>query len=313
MRQDAVMEQVFENVNHTFLENENTRKRQLSIRTYKIIPTSPQTGLLEWVENAKAFGSYLVNREDGGAHKKYYPDDWSNSKCREHIQFSNDKLNLYNQICENFHPVFRFYFIEKYSDPVKWLTCRLTYVRSIAVTSIIDSSSAEIIHIDFGIVFEQGRHLPIPEVVPFRLTRDVVDPMGVSGVEGTFRRCCEESLRLLRNNIMQLRTILEVVIHDPLYKWNLSPIQCRQRQVINKNKDSNDVIENFNNSNIQESNSYGLDSAKKTLIRIDKKLQGFENVTGQALSIEGQVGQLISEATDVNNLCKMFAGWAPWI
>lgn len=39
-----------------------------------------------------------------------------------------------------------------------------------------------------GIAFEQGRLLPTPETVPFRLTRDIVDGMGVSGIEGVFRR-----------------------------------------------------------------------------------------------------------------------------
>ena len=33
-----------------------------------------------------------------------------------------------------------------------------------------------------------GKHLPTPETIPFRLTRDIVDGMGVAGVEGTFRR-----------------------------------------------------------------------------------------------------------------------------
>ena len=36
--------------------------------------------------------------------------------------------------------------------------------------------------------FEQGRILPTPETVPFRLTRDIVDAMGVAGVEGVYRR-----------------------------------------------------------------------------------------------------------------------------
>ncbi len=40
-----------------------------------------------------------------------------------------------------------------------------------------------------GVAFEQGRILPTPETVPFRLTRDIVDGMGVAGVEGVFRRC----------------------------------------------------------------------------------------------------------------------------
>ena len=42
----------------------------------------------------------------------------------------------------------------------------------------------------------QGRYLNTPELVPFRLTRDVVDGMGVAGVEGVMRRCCEETLRV---------------------------------------------------------------------------------------------------------------------
>jgi ataxia telangiectasia mutated family protein len=53
---------------------------------------------------------------------------------------------------------------------------------------LIDESTAELVHIDFGIAFEQGKILPTPETVPFRLSRDVVDGMGVTGVEGTFRR-----------------------------------------------------------------------------------------------------------------------------
>ena len=36
----------------------------------------------------------------------------------------------------------------------------------------------------------QGRYLNTPELVPFRMTRDVVDGMGVTGVEGVMRRCC---------------------------------------------------------------------------------------------------------------------------
>lgn len=38
------------------------------------------------------------------------------------------------------------------------------------------------VHIDLGIAFEQGRFLNTPELVPFRLTRDIVDGMGATGV-----------------------------------------------------------------------------------------------------------------------------------
>lgn len=39
-----------------------------------------------------------------------------------------------------------------------------------------------------GVAFEQGKILPTPETVPFRLSRDIVDGMGITGVEGVFRR-----------------------------------------------------------------------------------------------------------------------------
>ena len=53
---------------------------------------------------------------------------------------------------------------------------------------LIDCNTAELVHIDLGVAFEQGKILPTPETVPFRLTRDIEDGMGVSGVEGVFRR-----------------------------------------------------------------------------------------------------------------------------
>lgn len=38
---------------------------------------------------------------------------------------------------------------------------------------LMDSRTAEVVHIDYNIVFERGRKLPVPEVVPFRLTQIV--------------------------------------------------------------------------------------------------------------------------------------------
>lgn len=42
----------------------------------------------------------------------------------------------------------------------------------------------------------QGLTLTIPEMVPFRLTQNLVDAFGVSGIEGVFRRACEVALQV---------------------------------------------------------------------------------------------------------------------
>ena len=349
MRQDAVMQQVFSNVNYTLKQNIHTKQRNLMIRTYKIIPTTLQTGILEWVQSTKAFGSILCDREKG-LHSRYYINDWSHMQCREYIKDAvdnHDKLAKYTDICANFHPVFRYFFIENFKDPIQWITARLNYTRSVACNSIIgyilgigdrhahniliDTITAEVVHIDYGIVFDQGKGLGTPETVPFRLTRDIVDGMGVTACEGTFRCSCEEVLRVLREHTIQLMTILEVVIYDPLYKWSLSPLQARMKQNIlpdfNQNLSTMNKIANKNITHTAvttvgavgatthtKSSKFGKDAAERTLLRILNKLQGHEDASmGEALSIEGQIDLLINEARSPYNLSKLFPGWAPWL
>ena len=62
-----------------------------------------------------------------------------------------------------------------------------------------------------------------PRKVPFRMTRDVVDGMGVTGVEGACRRCCEETMRVLRANKDSLLTIIEAGIRPLKFPGN--PVQ----------------------------------------------------------------------------------------
>lgn len=39
----------------------------------------------------------------------------------------------------------------------------------------------------------------------------MIDGMGITGVEGVFRRCCEETLSVMRTNKEALLTIVEVI------------------------------------------------------------------------------------------------------
>jgi phosphatidylinositol kinase/protein kinase (PI-3 family) len=56
--------------------------------------------------------------------------------------------------------------------------------------------------------------------VPFRLTQNLVDAMGVTGYDGVFRKAGEVTMRLLRANTDTLMSVLESFIHDPLVEWN---------------------------------------------------------------------------------------------
>ena len=206
LRQDAVMEQVFEMVNTLLRECSSPRaawRRELGVRSYKVVPLSPSAGLVEWVQNTVALGEYLTGTPAApgqGAHVRYNPGDLLPAECRKRMAEAHEsrdksvRARAFGDVCNHFTPVFHHFFLENFHTPADWFMRRLAFTQSSAASSIvgfilgladrhsqnilIDKATAEVIHIDLGVAFDQGKALKTPEVVPFRLTRDVVDGMG---------------------------------------------------------------------------------------------------------------------------------------
>ena len=61
-RQDAIMQQVFSAMNLFLEQDDQARKRKLHIKTYKVVPLSRKSGLLEWCDNTSAIGVYLLGK-----------------------------------------------------------------------------------------------------------------------------------------------------------------------------------------------------------------------------------------------------------
>jgi ataxia telangiectasia mutated family protein len=185
-------------------------------------------------------------------HPQKFRDEMKEIQSRDHTAHAQ-LIHKFLQNQKSFKPVMRHFFTEMRNDPVGWHTMRLKYARSVAVGSMvghlvglgdrhcsnimINTKTGEILHIDLGIAFDQvrlgkavnsselklciaqGGDLNIPERVPFRLTADMIDGLGSFGVEGVFKRCCEQTLRLLREKADLILAVLEVFRHDPLQKW----------------------------------------------------------------------------------------------
>lgn len=65
--------------------------------------------------------------------------------------------------------------------------------------------------------------MPTPETVPFRLTREILAPMGLGAQNGVFKKSCQDTLSVLRNHKVIIIAILEVLLYDPLYMWKVVP------------------------------------------------------------------------------------------
>jgi ataxia telangiectasia mutated family protein len=206
--------------------------------------------------------------------------------------------------------------MEKFHDPDEWFAKRLAYTRSTAAISmlghvlglgdrhghniLLDEKTGDVVHIDLGVAFEMGRVLPVPELVPFRLTRDIVDGMGITKTEGIYRRCCEFTLDALRNESYSIVTILDVLRYDPLYSWSISPLRLAKLQEAQSAAPALNPAGDAGTSKTREVLNEPSE-ADRALTVVKKKLS-------KTLSVTATVNDLINQATDERNLAVLYSG-----
>lgn len=171
LHQDAIMQQIFQQMDGVMQRNRETRRRGMRIRTYKVVPLKLKTGVIEWVLETIPLLEYLER-----THISLNPNDWKWSSCRQKIHEAathdhQNRLRVYQSVCQHFKPVLHFFFLEYFKDPDSWLSRRVSYSRSVAASSMIghvlglgdrhgqnillDKATGEVVHIDLGIAFEQ--------------------------------------------------------------------------------------------------------------------------------------------------------------
>uniref|UniRef100_A0A0R3WST4 PI3K/PI4K domain-containing protein n=1 Tax=Hydatigena taeniaeformis TaxID=6205 RepID=A0A0R3WST4_HYDTA len=188
-------------------------------------------GLIEWVSNTQPFRNILTSLyvEIGR------PFNWVT--MNRYAPLLEDPLDVKREkfltkLLPMYPLVFYRWFINVFPNPSEWYEARETYVRTCAVMSMVgyalglgdrhtenilfDCITGGLVHVDFSCVFNTGLTLPWPERVPFRLTRSLVHAMGPTGFEGTFRRCAEVTMRLLRREIDPLMAVFRPIYFDAL-------------------------------------------------------------------------------------------------
>lgn len=339
LRQDAIMEQVFRQVNNILEKERSLINNNLNIRTYQVVPLGPRGGIIEFVANSMSLHQILTD-----LHGK---DSISFSQARRIMKSTQNKSNeerlkAYRNITKEVKPQLHNFFFKLFLDPDNWYKAKKQYIKSVATASIagyilglgdrhlnnilIDSFTGEVIHIDLGIAFDQGRLLTIPELVPFRLTRDIVSGFGITGVNGLFRSNCEKVYSVLRANSDKVMCVLNILKWDPLYSWVMSPVKRHQNilamdeidislvgdPLLDSNLQPVSKYETIRTSNdnkhkqIKESSDNQNKEAQRALSSVEEKLNA------HGLSVEATVQDLIQEATNELNLAVIFFGWSPF-
>lgn len=133
-------------------------------------------------------------------------------------------------------------------------------------------------------------------------------------------------LQVLRSHKEALLTVVEVVLHDPLYKWQMTTVKAQRKQqdplvataaatgsgaaAAAGSGSSSGGAGGPSSTSIDE---IGNADAERAVLRVKQKLEGQDVEGGAALSVAAQVGVLMAAAQDPDNLCRMFIGWAAFM
>ncbi|GMK55487.1 hypothetical protein CspeluHIS016_0205430 [Cutaneotrichosporon spelunceum] len=302
LRKDARLMDMNSMLNKFLKSTSESRRRHLYIRTYAVMPLNEECGLIEWVAHTHALKPTLEKLYDRHKKKVYTREIYNKlDAARKSEDKATALKKAFLQIAEQYKPtVFHEWFMLNWPEPSAWLSARTNYARTLAVMSMIgfvlglgdrhgenilfDGLTGDTVQVDLNCLFDRAKAFEVPERVPFRLTQNMEDALGVTGVEGVFRKAAEITMGILRSNSDSMMSVLEAFIHDPLIEWTKS-----------RHKSSTEVRA----------------AADRNLAPIQRKLRGVVGETEQ--TVPNQVDALIKEATSIQNLSLMYVGWAAWL
>lgn len=335
MRKDSRMMEVATMLNHVFAKDPESRRRNLEVSTYAVVPLRDTVGLIEWVPNTRSMKSIIEDTRRIQGYKGNVQQQIRHMMDPANKNNARDKYNMFvQQILPEMKPVFHKWF-QSCQDPAEWFARRQTYCKSLAAWSIlgffvglgdrhgenilVDTKTARLVHVDFDCLFQRGLELEVPELVPFRLTQNCLAPLGPTGVEGAFRSYCEITCRLMRANRGIMLCILHSIIGDPLVDMKPSgQIEYAQNTMADLEKKFNGMV---NYGATLQASSTLPDKVRKIFVKDHARSsercaraasQGAGHDRGAGLSVEGQVDELIKAAMCEWNLAQMYVGWMAW-
>ncbi|XP_055874578.1 DNA-dependent protein kinase catalytic subunit-like [Biomphalaria glabrata] len=369
LRLDQRIEMLFFMMNKVMNSDWACKQRKLQLKTYQVVSMTPRVGLIEWMRDTCPLKNFLYNAltederkfldSERGPSKVY--NQWIcklvNKAQYGHWQKIFDEVYIkynYTETIKQFRllegtvpwDLSRRALHSMSSSPEAFHVLKSAMIKSHAVICIcqyllgigdrhlsnfmVDLKTGQLIGIDFGHAFGSATEfLPVPELMPFRLTRQLINlslPLKVKGqMESTMRHV----LRALRADSDLLLRTMDVFVKEPHLDWlnfaerqkdESADAECEnawypeKKIIIARRKLKGDHPSYIM---MQELESVKAKREKVyTYICGVLKGQKDENVRfsfqAHDLTVEEQVAALIDQATDPNILGRTWTGWEPW-
>jgi DNA-PKcs, N-terminal/Phosphatidylinositol 3- and 4-kinase/DNA-PKcs, CC5/DNA-dependent protein kinase catalytic subunit, CC1/2/DNA-dependent protein kinase catalytic subunit, CC3/FAT domain/FATC domain len=254
LRLDQRIEQLFDAMNAAFDQDAACSRRQMRTRTYQVVPMTHRVGMIEWVPNTAPIKSLIMdgwaalegNGQSGSdlnqpvirKYAEHIKKHGKGSRRRCDYLSSIEKANP-RVVVPSFQQVEQMVprnalqhgIFSLCSSPETFITIRNRFARSYAVVSIcqyvlgigdrhlenflLDQTSGDVIPIDFGMSFGNALQLPVPELMPIRLTRQFRNVLHPLNTLVLLKQDMVTSMAALRKNRSRLLTIMNVFAKEP--------------------------------------------------------------------------------------------------
>uniref|UniRef100_A0A4W4HQJ6 DNA-dependent protein kinase catalytic subunit n=1 Tax=Electrophorus electricus TaxID=8005 RepID=A0A4W4HQJ6_ELEEL len=341
LRQDQRIQQLFGVMNIILKQDAACSQRSLTLRTYQVVPITSRIGLIEWMENTCTLKDFLA----GSRTKK---------EQKTITRYAVDQVpvrHLLTVMMTVTGVSFRRAFVRMSTTPEAFLSLRSHFTSSHALLCIshwalgigdrhlsnfmINTETGGMIGIDFGHAFGSAtQFLPVPELMPFRLTRQFVGLMRPMAESGLIRSVMTHSLRAFRRDPDLLLDTMDVFVKEPSLDWkNFELKQLKKGGTWTERVDTREI--NWYPLQKVHFARRKLEGTNPSVITSEELRLGFEkdpvfeymlavargseehNIRARLgvkdLSVDEQVDCLIDQATDANLLGRAWIGWEPWI
>nr|QOY44576.1 DNA-dependent protein kinase catalytic subunit [Alvinella pompejana] len=388
LRLDQRIQQLFGLMNEIFSHASKCHQYNLQLRTYQVIPMTTRIGLIEWMKNTKTLKEILyetftkeekeffispngprydyakwmgVPIRDIGKPKPYQVSYSKNTRSDAITNFlKRENLvpwNLARRAYQTMAVSPEAFFVLKTNFTTSHAQlCVCHYILGIGDRHLsnfmVDLQSGRMIGIDFGYAFGSAtQFLPIPELMPFRLTCQLRNLMLPLREKGLFESTMIHVLRALRDNQDIIINTMDVFIKEPSLDWKQNAMrELNQMQSCDENHEDIGIrctvayvicvpelmtdphwypkakvafacrkLNGHNPAHItrdelvqgHKGKTYCCKAAKVVLGDPEHDIRA--KLPPKCLTVEEQVACLINQATDGNILSRVFCGWEPWM
>lgn len=370
LRQDQRIEQLFAVMNILLSHDAACVRRGLQLRTYQVIPITTRIGVIEWMENTCTLKDFLSNtmteeekRKASRVHQVY--NNWLTEFGKKmkmdgiRVYAATYKAAKRADAINNFTKMQQLIpgdllkraFLKMCNSPEAFLSLRSHFVSSHALLCVshwvlgigdrhlsnfmLNMETGGMIGIDFGHAFGSAtQFLPVPELMPFRLTQQLVNLMQPLRESGLIQSVMVHSLRAYRAEPDLLLNTMDVFVKEPLLDWkNFELKQLKKggtwmREVNTKEINWYPLQKvNFARRKLEGANPSAITSEELKLgFEKDEAFSGMQAVAlgakehnrraqlpAEGLTVEKQVDCLLDQATDPNVLGRTWVGWEPWM